>query len=471
MPLRYATDDTIAAIATGLQPAHRAIVRISGPDAHRIARILVAVPRWPETFPAAVDGHLTGAGTASVPADLWLWQRPASYTGESMAEIHLPGPPALARWVLERCLLAGARAAEPGEFTLRAFLHGKLDLTEAEAVLAVTQAGDVATLRTALKQLDGGLAEPLTRLRALLVDLLVELEAALDFAEEDIQFITPEQLIEGIDRGIALLEEVQRQMHEREQAPVEPVVVLAGEPNAGKSSLFNALCQGELAIVAPLAGTTRDYLSARLSLDSAVTIRLVDTPGIDEQPATTADRQAQQLARTLHSEAAVRLWCLPCDRLAASDNTAAPATGLPLPPDDPREWLVVTKADLVSPEVLAGLCEQLRACRPGRPVVAVSTVGPPGIDALLAALSSWAGSTAAQAAAGVVPETAARCRRSIATALTELRHARRAAAEGLPDELVASALRAALHEIGLVTGEVHVEEILDAIFRRFCIGK
>ena len=464
MPRNYLTDDTIAAIATAIQPAYRAVVRLSGPEAHRVAQAVVTVSHWPSKFPTAVRGQLRHA-PVPVSADVWLWQEPASYTGESMAELHIPGAPPLARWTLEQSLLAGARMAEPGEFTLRAFLHGKVDLTEAEAVLAVTRATDDATLRTALSQLDGGLLNPLTRVRSLLVDVLVELEAGLDFAEEDIEFITPERLMDALGQAYQLLETIQHQMAERQEAPSEPVVVLTGEPNAGKSSLFNAMSRGDLAIVTPLAGTTRDYLTARVDLGNAATLRLVDTPGVEPRSEDTPDGKAQLLARMLREQAALELFCLPCDRAWPEP---APES---LPAETPQVWLVLTKADLLSDDALEQLQQRVRRLRPRQPVVAVSVCDRPGIDALLERLGRWARGPMAQAAASVVPETAARCRRSISAALDELKRARSAVEQGMPEDLIASSVRSALYEIGLVTGEVHVEEILDGIFQRFCIGK
>ena len=229
-----------------------------------------------------------------LPADLYLLPAPHTYTGQDVVEIHTLSCPPLLELLIAQLLQAGARAARPGEFTMRAFLAGKLDLTRAEAVHAVIEADDADELKQALTQLAGGLARPLEGLREDLLSLLADVEAALDFSEEDLQFVGREDLLLRLTRGMAQLTTAAPQLEQRAVADRPFRVVLAGRPNAGKSSLFNAL-GGASALVSPEPGTTRDYLVQRLDLGGA-TVDLVDTPGW-RIGTDTIEEQAQSLGR------------------------------------------------------------------------------------------------------------------------------------------------------------------------------
>ncbi len=227
-----------------------------------------------------------------VPCDLFLWPGNRSYTREPVAELHTVGSPPVLQAVLAGACRAGARLAEPGEFTLRAFLAGRLDLTQAEAVLGVIDAGGADELQAALAQLAGGFARPLHQLREDLVQLLAELEAGLDFVEEDIRFISQQAVLARLESAGSLLATVTQQLASRYAARELPQVALVGPPNVGKSSLFNALVErfGDNdgskakrtmpALVSARRGTTRDYLTAMISLDG-VRCELVDTAGVD----------------------------------------------------------------------------------------------------------------------------------------------------------------------------------------------
>src|SRR5262249_35573292 len=246
-----------------------------------------------------------------LPADLYVWPAPRTYTGQNLAELHTLSCPPLLDLLVARLLNAGARAAGPGEFTLRAFLAGKLDLTRAEAVLAVIEAGSRAELKQALAQLAGGVTRPLQELRGDLLDLLADVEAGLDFAEEDIHFISPENLLNRLAKGLAVLTVLGRQLEQRSVAGRPFRAVLAGRPNAGKSSLFNALAGGS-ALVSPEPGTTRDYLTRTLDLDG-LKVELVDTAGWQEAADPIAE-QAQALGRGQAGEADLVLLCLEAGR-------------------------------------------------------------------------------------------------------------------------------------------------------------
>jgi tRNA modification GTPase len=262
-------DDTIAALASAAGPAGEAIVRISGP-AVRSTLLNAFVPNDETAFRSAKTaachaGHIRIAALKSLlPARLYFWPSGRSYTGEPMAEIHTLGSPPLVEATLAELHRHGARPARPGEFTLRAFLAGRIDLTQAEAVLGVVDAHDHAELASALDQLAGGLSGPIGRIREDLLLLLADLEAELDFVDEDIEFVPRDQVLARLERAHDYLASLQSQSLERMRSTGRPRVVLAGLPNAGKSTLFNALVGRDAALVSAVQGTTRDYLSAEL---------------------------------------------------------------------------------------------------------------------------------------------------------------------------------------------------------------
>ena len=379
-----------------------------------------------------------------MPAALVLWPGRRTYTGQPLAEIHTLGSPPLLQLLLAHCLTQGARLAEPGEFTLRAFLSGRIDLTQAEAVLGVIEARSREQLESALGQLAGGLASPVATLRDRLLDILAHLEANLDFVDEpDVDELGRQELAASLSTAAAETAALAERLGSRDRPEGHATVVLVGPPNAGKSRLFNALLGQARALVSPRAGTTRDYLSALFDCDG-LTVELIDTAG--EEPATTAiDARAQALRAEQSDRADLLLECLPAD-----------SPSLPTDPDRPR-LLVLTKSDL-----------------PGAPpappgVLATSAATGAGLDRLRLAIAS---AVRARETSGDLPTTTgARCRESLTLASEALASAASALALGAGDELVSVDLRQAIDELGKVVGAVVTDDILDRIFRRFCIGK
>lgn len=448
-------DETIAALASAPGGAARAIVRVSGP---RTVQCLEKcfVPQDRERLdevrrPSAIPGSIALAGVApALPCTVYLWPSSRSYTRQPTAEIHTLGSPPLVDALLARLCAAGARLARPGEFTLRAFLAGRIDLTQAEAVLGVIDARDQEHLATALAQLAGGLAAPLARLRGELLDVLAQLEAGLDFVEEDIEFISAAQLDESLSAAEDEVNGLLAQMQERTEATDTIRAVLIGPPNVGKSSLFNAL-GGQRALVSDQAGTTRDYLTTRLELDGIV-CELVDTAGLETGGSSGLERAAQLTSQRQQARAEIEIVCLDSTRPLNPAEHSLLAT-------EPRGQRIVvfTKCDLPSraPELQGA--------------VATSSHTRAGLDLLLARLRELVRDD--KPALGVVASTAVRCRVSLRQASEGLAEARRMAQTAAGDELVAAEFRRVLHQLGEVAGEVYTNDILDCIFSRFCIGK
>lgn len=426
--------DTIVALSSASGPGVRAIVRLSGPQS-----LAIATANYQGTAPAPrtlAFGEIAISGVHSrLPADILFFPGPRSYTGQDLIEIHTLGSPSLVERLIADCLNARARAAGPGEFTMRSFLAGKKDLPQAEAVLAVIEATDEAELKPALEQLAGGVTQTLAALRDDLLNLLADVEAALDFTEEDIEFVTNDATIRRIAAGMAHLLNLQRQLEGRAVTRRTMRVALVGEPNAGKSSLFNALVGTPAVLVSPIAGTTRDYVNRTIEIDG-VPLELIDTAGW-QIAADTIEAQSQELGRSQAISADLVLVCVPVgDR---------PPAFLP-----PRSLLVRTKSDLGFTE---GLC--------------TSTVTENGIDGLQKELHRRATAFARPALA----PSLSRCRGHLDAALIDLRAAHAHAVFADPPELLALALRQSLAEIGALAGTVYTDDLLDRIFSRFCIGK
>jgi tRNA modification GTPase len=460
-------DDTIVAISSAPGSGQRGIVRLSGPNTRNVIDAVFA----PETATrtgsprSLIPGSVRLPSVHSpLPADLYFFKGPHTYTGQDSAELHtISSPPLLERLIAE-LFAAGARPAQPGEFTLRSFLAGKRDLPQAEAVLAVIEAGTDSDLQSALKQLAGGVTQPLAQLRNDLLNLLADLEAALDFVDEDIEFVSKRDTIMRIAMGMAHLTNLQRQLDDRSLSGRTLRVAIVGNPNAGKSSLFNALAGESSALVSNTPGTTRDYLVHKIELNG-IAVELIDTAGW-QHAADTIEEQAQRLGTEQANQADVLIWCVPItepiDETRLSLFRQAKADIL----------LAQTKADLApatsttrqhtvpSPLPHSPANNVVNSCR-------VSIVNRDGLDAIRSCLMELA---EAHAQPPLAPSQA-RCRHHVDSALNHLRSAHTHALNDDPPELLALALRSALDQIGEMAGAVYTNDLLDRIFSRFCIGK
>jgi tRNA modification GTPase len=424
------------------------------------------------TRPSVVAGTILLPGPPareaceSLPVEIYLWPTKRSYTREPVAEIHTLGSPPLLAALLAVLCAAGARAAEPGEFTLRAFLAGRLDLTQAEAVLGLIDADGGRQFEVALAQLAGGLARPMAALRESLLDLLAELEAGLDFVEEDIEFISQVQLQNRLGDAARAVAELAARMSLRAEVAENFRAVLIGWPNVGKSSLFNRLSAGAPAsLVSTVPGTTRDYLVAWLdetTRGAARRCQLIDTAGMESiQAADRLGGMAQCAAGQQADAADVLVVCLDSTRPLNAWEQAQIAT----PAERPR-LLVLTKCD--APRGLPADSLDPRASAGA--ILETSALTGTGLDALRGAIHALAAGQSAGEGA-VVAATATRSRESLRLAADALARAAAANSQRLGEELVAAEVRLALAEIGKVAGAVYTDDILDRVFSRFCIGK
>jgi len=468
----YDPQDTIAAIASATGAAARGVVRVAGPQALPLVATLWNsaddTPLDSLARPTMLRGELdVGLPLGLIPCRLYVWPTARSYARQPTVEIHTIGSAPILQALLRATYRAGARPAGPGEFTLRAFLAGRLDLTQAEAVLGVIDATDRRDLDVALGQLAGGLAVPLTALRNQLLDLLAHLEAGLDFVEEDIEFISPGELQSQLAAAAADVADIQRQTGARGVTQNTIRATLIGSPNVGKSSLFNALLDRSASIVSPTPGATRDYVAGSLALDD-VTMELIDTAGAMElQPQSNTipaqlsvggvvENAAQQATAAQRQTAQIELLCLDATRPTNDWENAA----LAAESSAATRLIVLTKVD--GPRRLAPIAGAIET----------SSATTTGLSTLRARLRETAiADRIADADHPLVAATSARCQESLRGAGAALDRATELAIHRRGEELVAAEVRLALDEIGQVTGAVYTEDVLDRVFSRFCIGK
>ena len=486
----FDTDDTIAAIASAPGASIRGIVRISGPgtlsclcsvfsvnEGERSVEALIADSPNPIhvsgsiELPIEIDAgqpndHASAASETSetVATDLLFWPTSKSYTRQPTAEFHLIGSTPILQMVLSAVCKSGARLARPGEFTMRAFLSGRIDLTQAEAVLAVIDSNGQEQLNTALAQLAGGLAGPLGEIRNQLMSVLAELEAGLDFVEEDIEFITEEDLTRDLSETKLDLERIKGQILERDLIGETVKVVLVGMPNSGKSSLFNELAGSNKAIVTQVEGTTTDFISMELEIESAQ-IELIDTAGFE----LTDDRiaqQAQSHREQQQQQAQVRLMCIDSSRPISSWESEQ----LELSRHDEASLVVLTKSDLVSEEAIGSRTLEIQSSGLKGHVISTSSLTKTGIQRLRRQISLSV-LDANTSDATVVGTTVLRAAESLREACESVEHALQAVRDRIGEEVVAAEIRQALEGLGHVVGTIYTDDILDLVFGRFCIGK
>lgn len=456
-------EDTIAAIATPSGAGGIGIIRISGPQAEAIAHLLYRSPRGLTALDShrLYHGHIVACACGTVLDEVLvtLMRKPHSYTGEDVLEIHAHGNPLILDAILRETLRAGARLAQPGEFTRRAFLNGRIDLTQAEAVMGLMTAKTGRGLEIAQMQLRGALYQEIASLRQNLMEILALLEASIDFAAEDGGHDPPVDITAGIkniyDRVQALLATCSEGTVIRKGA----AAVIVGRTNVGKSSLLNLLLGEERAIVTAIAGTTRDFIEEFIDI-GGVAVRLTDTAGLRDTD------------NIIEKAGIDRVWV----KISQADIIIFVCDGsMPLTAED-REILrrlehqniisVINKADLTSCLDVSDLQALIPEAKP----LWISAKNKTGIEALKEAVYNRLVAHPAETSSDVVI-TQMRHKTALEKTGGHLLQAYESAAGSMSGEFVAFDIREALDSLGEIVGVTTSEDVLDRIFSTFCIGK
>ena len=458
--------DIIAAIATGHSPTAIGIVRVSGEGCFaccdRVFRAFNGSPFSQQTPRNMVFGEMLDAQGRVIDQGLAVrFPGPRSYTGEDSAEFHCHGSPVVLRELLGALFAAGARQAKAGEFTRRAFLNGRLDLTQAEAVIDLIDAETASAARNAAAQLDGGLRRVLEPIQDALLDVTSRFYAVVDYPDEDIEDIRPEQVAQALDSSAAALDRLLATCQRGKVLKSGVRTAIVGRPNAGKSSLLNALAGFDRAIVTDIPGTTRDTVEESV-LCGGVLLRLTDTAGIRDTEDTVEQLGVERSRKALGAADLV---------LAVVDGSVPPTEEdlavLRLAAKAPRWIAVFSKCDLWDTKAgSVGVIGQV-----GTPAasVSLSAVTGQGLDRLEAAV-------AALFPAGEAPDSGSlltdqRQEEAARRARDAVRRAKEALDAGLTPDAILTDAEEALDALGELTGRTAKEEIVSRIFSRFCVGK
>ncbi|MEM8768762.1 MAG: tRNA uridine-5-carboxymethylaminomethyl(34) synthesis GTPase MnmE [Pseudomonadota bacterium] len=445
-----ADGDTIAAVATAPGQAGIGVVRVSGPAAGAIAQTLTGHAPAPRTI--RLRRFLDSSGETIDSGLVLYFQGPASFTGEDVVEFQGHGGHMVLQMVLDAAMAAGARMARPGEFTERAYLNGKLDLAQAEAVADLIASGSEAAVRGANRSLSGAFSSRVTEIDALVLELRVFVEAAIDFPDEDIDLLADGQVAERIDGIIDALTHLEADCAQGVLLRDGIKLAIVGAPNVGKSSLLNQLSGESRAIVTDIPGTTRDLVAAEIDIDG-LRLEIVDTAGLRETDDTVeAEGVRRALAEAAEADVVLYLQTWGEDQTDRSVNPYS----LPLE----RVLGVWNKVDLAKD------LEAVAAARDAGQILVSATTGE-AFTELRAAIRDRVGYS---------PSSnlfTARKRHliALATALEAVRTARLQAADTLPGELIAEELKAAHAALGEIVGELTSDALLGEIFSTFCIGK
>jgi tRNA modification GTPase len=452
-------NETIVAIATPPGRGGIGIVRLSGPEATRVAEPMLRL-RNPLVHAHARFADLLDLDTQETldEAVVTFFAAPHSYTGEDVVEIAAHGSPVVLETLVRQALEAGARLAAPGEFTQRAFLGGRIDLTQAEAVHDLIEAQTLYQARVAAQQLHGALSRRIKPIKEGLVALIALLEAGIDFAEDDVDVLPNVEIQSRIEEIRSLLQPVADSFARGRIVQAGLMLAIVGRPNAGKSSLFNRIVQRERAIVTAMPGTTRDLVTERVSL-GGIPVELVDTAGMRE-----ASDEAEQIgvrkSREALADADMVLMVLDASASPAQEELELLATLA-----QRRALVVVNKSDLARPsaameEALGGL---------GLPVVHTSALSGEGVGELKQQMLTMVGDRTVETESGML--TSLRQYQAVTGTLESLGAAAAAAGQNIPHEMVLLDLYNGLRHLDSLTGETTSDDILNLIFSTFCIGK
>ena len=459
-----ASTDTIAAISTPPGRGGIGIVRRSGPDSVSIAAQLIRLRGPLSPAHARLADVIDDSGPGGEPevideALVTYFEAPHSYTAEDVVEIAAHGSPVILEFLLRRALTLGARLAEPGEFTQRAFLNGRLDLTQAEAVRDLIEAQTLTQARQAASQMGGALSRRVTPLKQSLVELIALLEAGIDFAEDDVDVTPPAEIARRIDELTPPLAALEASFARGRLVHYGLTLAIVGRPNAGKSSLFNRLVEHDRAIVTASPGTTRDLVTERISLDG-IPLELVDTAGLREG---LEEAEQMGIARSREALADADLVLIV---LEATEPLNDEERRLLAATDGRPALIAMNKIDLVANGRPASdvNAEEQRTV----PAISTSALTGEGIEQLRAQILGLA-TGGASAEPGLL--TNLRQHQAVTTTLGALADASHANASSVPHEMILLDLYRALWALDSLTGQTTSDDILNLIFSTFCIGK
>jgi tRNA modification GTPase len=450
------TDDTICAPST--PPVHSAIaiIRISGPETIRAINSLFVSsadlkPRY------ARYGTLVYNGEPVDDVIIVFYPSPRSYTGEDMAEIFCHGNPIIMQKIIMVLNNLGVRMAEPGEFTRRAFLNGKVDLTEAEAINHIIMAKSEWEIETSLRQMHGSLRDAIGNIRTQIIELKADIEAGIDFSDEDIEIIPAEKMYQAAMNIRGLIEDLQGRCKMGEQLSHGIDITITGKPNVGKSSILNLLLNQERAIVSSIPGTTRDIIREPFQI-SGMHVNLVDTAGIDS-PGNEIERLGIELShRNIESSPFIIMVLDAYEGLNEKDRIILEKTR------DKKRIILINKTDIAHPEDISRIQKELK-----EESVAFSAITGAGLRELKETISRRIRNEYVQIENSFIADL--RVIALLDNAALVIARITVLTAEREPAEIIAFELQALMDIFAEITGEITPDEILDSIFSRFCIGK
>lgn len=440
--------DTIAAISTPPGRGGIGVLRVSGPDARATAATLVSFHHRQPWIPwaATLATLLDHGGQPVDQVVVTYYASPRSYTAEDVVEIACHGSPVILRHALDRICRAGARLAEPGEFTLRAYLNGRIDLPQAEAIRDLIDSTTLYQARIAAQQAEGSVSRLLKPLKHQMLELIALLEAGIDFAEDDISVAPTEEIVRRLDPIIEGVANLAASFAYGKLVHDGFTLAIVGRPNVGKSSLFNRLLEQDRAIVTPIAGTTRDVVSETAALEG-IPVRLLDTAGI---------REGQDVVESLGIERSYRA-------MVDADLTIVVLAG----EITPEDAALLDKAQSQGKSIIAANKVDIAPLPLGIPVSALTGEGIDDLRAAIVRTVAPAGSLSVEG--GFI--TSLRQEQLLRESQEALSQARTAASLGIPHEMLLLDLYAALAPIDAITGATTADDILNRIFSTFCIGK
>lgn len=454
-------EETIAAISTPVGSGGIAVIRISGVDAVEIAD-RVFKGRQPLSEAATHTVHYGFAMNGSERIDevlATIMRTPNSFTREDVVEISTHGGSIASRRVLDALIRAGARIAEPGEFTKRAFLNGRIDLSQAEAVIDIINAKNTASQRNALSQLGGALSRELADTRGTLVNLAARMQVLIDYPDEDLEDITPAEIGDTAVKTAVKLRRLSDTADSGRLIRDGIRCAIAGKPNVGKSSLMNLLSGEDRAIVTDIAGTTRDVIEESVSLDG-VPLVLIDTAGIHDTEDTVEKIGVERSRKSIEAADLVLVMLDSQSGFDSEDKEVIEAS------EDTKRIILVNKSDLGA----AAYIDMVRAAANGAPVIEISAVTGEGIDMLTEKIRDiYHLDFAADGSRAVI--TNMRHKTALIKAENALNRAAEAIEAGMPTDIASIDINEAIDALGEITGETVSDSIVSEIFHSFCVGK